>query len=95
MAEKTITLRADLVERLETLAQAQGRSLEDVLVSLLETQPAPGQQENWALALAEGMAAANIPWIDQQDASTTSRQHYQDDLYRRWQETQQTDNTDG
>lgn len=36
MTDRTITLRSDLVERLETLAGQQGRSIDEVFGELLE-----------------------------------------------------------
>lgn len=72
MTDRTITLRADLVERLEALAHRQGRSLDDVFGELLNTY-APVQSGNWALVVAEGMEAADIHWIDDPDASANSR----------------------
>ncbi|MBC8099968.1 MAG: hypothetical protein H7Y11_11045, partial [Armatimonadetes bacterium] len=55
MTDRTITLRADLIERLETLAIQQNRSPDDILGELLNgytPRPIPGG--NWALAVAEG-----------------------------------------
>jgi hypothetical protein len=91
MAEKTITLRADLIERLETLAKAKGRSVDEVLDTLLESQMPSGTQANWAVRLAETMAAEEIDWQDEQELSTRSRDAFQDDLYRRWQRSQRAD----
>ena len=56
MSERTITLRADLVERLESLAG--GRTLNDVVGDLLaEHTPLAAPGKNWALALLEGVFA--------------------------------------
>ena len=76
MTDRIITLRSDLVERLEALAQRQGRSLDDVFGELLNTY-APAKSGNWALAVAEGMEAANIDWIHDPDASVNSRKHFE------------------
>jgi predicted transcriptional regulator len=76
MTDRTITLRSELVERLESLAAQHGRSLDeignDLLSELLDTR-APNQCGSWALAVAEGMEAAGIDWIDDPDASLNSR----------------------
>ena len=91
MTDRIITLRSDLVERLETLAQEQGRSLDDVFGDLLEQYtPSPGG--NWALAVAEAMEAADIDWRDDPDASTHSRKHFEKHLDEKWQHTQSSDN---
>ncbi len=93
MTDRTITLRSDLVERLETLAERQGRSLDDVFRELLNTY-APSAGGNWALAVAEGMEAADIDWIDDPDASVNSREHFQRHLREKWQRTQDADGDD-
>jgi hypothetical protein len=68
MTNRTITLRADLVERLEELARRQGKSIDAVFGDLLNTY-APQGGGNWALAVAEGMETADIDWIDDSNAS--------------------------
>jgi predicted transcriptional regulator len=68
MTNRTITLRADLAERLEDLARRQGRSIDEVFADLLNIY-APQAGGNWALAVAEGMEAADIDWIDDPNAS--------------------------
>jgi predicted transcriptional regulator len=87
MTDRTITLRADLVERLESLAQRQARSLDEVLDELLNTY-APEARGNWALAVARGMEAADIDWIDDPDASVNSRAHFERHLREQWERTQ-------
>lgn len=87
MTDRTITLPSELVERLEILAKAQGRTIEDVFGELLE-QYAPTTGGNWALAVAEGMEAADIEWRDEPDASSRSREHFERHLRERWQRTQ-------
>ncbi len=93
MTDRTITLRSDLVERLETLAERQGRSLDDVFGELLNTY-APSASGNWALAVAEGMEAADIDWIDDPNASVNSSEHFQRHLREKWQRTQKADGDD-
>ena len=91
MTDRTITLRSDLVERLETLAEQQGRSLDEVgneLLSELLNTYAPTSSGNWALAVAEGMEAAEIDWIDDPDASLNSRAYFQQHLREQWERTQ-------
>lgn len=66
MSDRTITLRADLVKRLETLAERQGRSLNEVVGDMLTTF-APPPSGNWALAVAEHMESADIDWVDNPD----------------------------
>lgn len=87
MTDRTITLRSDLVERLETLAERQGRSLDEIFGELLNTY-APIKSGNWALAVAEGMEAANIDWIDDPDASLNSLAQFQQHLRKKWERTQ-------
>ncbi|MEP7290205.1 MAG: hypothetical protein ABI835_00425 [Chloroflexota bacterium] len=88
--DRTISLRSDLVERLETLAQTQGRTIDDVFDDLLEhyLPPAGG---NWAIAVAEGMEAANIEWRDDPDASTRSREQFEQHLREKWLRIQNPD----
>jgi hypothetical protein len=88
-----MTLRSDLVERLETLAERQGRSLDEVVGELLNTY-APAAGGNWALAVAEGMEAAEIDWIDDPDASLNSRAHFQQHLREKWERTQNSGGDD-
>jgi predicted transcriptional regulator len=87
MTDRTITLRSDLVERLEALAGQQGRSVDEVFGELLNSY-APVVGGNWALAVAEGMEAADIDWIDDPDASVNSRAHFEGDLREKWERAQ-------
>ncbi len=87
MTDRTITLPSELVERLETLAQRQGRPLDEVFSELLNTY-APTPSGNWALAVAEGMEAADIDWLDDPDASVNSRTHFQQHLREKWERGQ-------
>jgi hypothetical protein len=89
MTAKTISLRSDLVDRLENLAQTQGRTLDEVFSDLLDHY-SPDRQ-NWALALAEGMEAADIEWQDDPSAAERSREYYEQYLADQWQRTQHTD----
>jgi predicted transcriptional regulator len=93
MTDRTITLRSDLVERLETLAGQQGRTLDDVFGELLNSY-APVGRSNWALAVAEGMEAADVAWIDDPDASVNSRDYFERNLREQWEKTQ-SDGRDG
>lgn len=86
MAAKTITVRADLVERLESLAQIQGRSLDDVFEDLLEQYSA--LKPNWALSLAEAMEEADIDWQDESSLSEQSRRNFEQHTLDKWQRTQ-------
>jgi predicted transcriptional regulator len=79
MNQRTITLPADLVERFEQLADQRGRSPDELFAELLNNY-VPASGGNWALAVATGMEAAEIDWIDDPDASTNSRQHYKQHL---------------
>jgi hypothetical protein len=79
MTDRMITLPAELVERLEMLAQAQGRSIDEVFGELIE-QYSPSPTGNWALIVAEGMEAADIAWQDDSDASTYSRESFKQHL---------------
>lgn len=95
MTAHTISLRIDLIKRLRTLADHQGRSVDEVIGDMLDTYaPQPGNS-NWAVAVAEGMRAADIDWIDDPDASVNSRAHFKDYLFEQWQRTQQMDEDNG
>mgnify|MGYP003395644467 CR=1 FL=1 len=89
MTERTISLRSELVERLERLAQ--GRNLNDVVDELLQ-QTTPPVSGNWALAVAEGMQTADIEWLDEPDASTRSREHFEQHAREKWLRTQSSNN---
>ncbi|MCL4251917.1 MAG: hypothetical protein KJ065_27445 [Anaerolineae bacterium] len=90
MTDRTITLRSELVERLEKLAQ--GRTLDEVVGEILEQAVPPRSgNKNWALAVAEAMEAADIDWIDEPDASARSREHFEQQAYEKWQRTQTSD----
>ncbi len=93
MTDRTITLRSDLVERIETLAGQQGRTLDDVLGELLNRY-IPVGGDNWLLAVAEGMEAAAITWIDDPDASINSRAHFEQHLREQWEKSQ-SEGSDG
>ena len=90
MTDRTIRLRSDLVERFETLAEQEGRSLDEVFSELLNTY-APTGDRNWALAVAEGMEAVGIDWVDDPNASLNSREHFQQHLREKWERTQNDD----
>jgi predicted DNA-binding protein len=92
MAARTITLPADLVERLETLAHTQGRTLDDVLKDLLEQYVPPAS--SWALDLAEAMEKADIDWQDEPSLSARSRENFEQHAYEKWQRTQNVDDDD-
>jgi hypothetical protein len=92
MEEKTIKLRAELVEQLEKLASVQGRSVDEVLADLIESRSAPRAGSGWALRVAERMENLDIEWHDEPELSSRSRETYQNDLYERWQRSQLADN---
>jgi predicted DNA-binding protein len=92
MPAKTITLPAELVERLETLARTQGRTLDEVLSDLLERYTPI--DPNWALTLAEAMEEADITWQDEASLSAHSREHFEQHSYEQWQRTQDTRDDD-
>lgn len=76
---RTITLRSDLVERLEALAGAQGRTLDEVSNELLGemlNSYSPLSGDLWAVVVAEGMERAEIEWVTDPDASVNSRDHF-------------------
>ncbi len=93
MTDRTITLDSELVDRLETLAQTQGRSVDEVVEDLLG-QYKPVSRNNWALALAEGMEAADIDWRDEPDASERSSEQYKRHLSEQWSQSQGADSED-
>jgi len=79
MDTRTITLPADLADRLESLATQQGRSVADLVVEILGHY-APTDTGNWALSVAEGMETADIPWLDDPDASMNSAERFRQHL---------------
>ena len=86
MTDRTITLRSDLAERLEALASHEGQTLNEVIEQCLNRYtPISG---NWALAVAEGMEWAEIAWIDDPDASSNSRDHFEQHLREQWERSQ-------
>lgn len=96
MADKTITLRADLVDRLETLASEQGRTVDALLEEMLPGKPpAPEKPKNWALAVVRAAEEANIEWEDLPgiDAASESGNLYYEDRYQRWLELQQREDS--
>ncbi|HLY26428.1 MAG TPA: CopG family transcriptional regulator [Aggregatilineales bacterium] len=93
MSQRTITLPADLVERFEVLAEQRGRSLDELIAELLSTY-IPASGGNWALAVAKGMEAAHINWIDDPDASVSSREIYKRHLDEKWKRTQNSGGSD-
>jgi predicted transcriptional regulator len=96
MGNRTIELRSDLVERLETLAEYQGRSLDEVFGDLLSTYALPpASSNNWALAVAEGMEAADIQWLDDPGASANSCRDFKQHLYEKWRAAQDADGENG
>jgi predicted transcriptional regulator len=86
MPARTITLPAEIVDRLETLARTQGRALDEVLSDLLEQYVPTGP--TWALALAQAMEAADIAWQDEASLSARSRERFEQHSYEKWQRTQ-------
>lgn len=94
MTEKTITLRAELVERLEALAQQTGQSIDDILASILNAQTEQSKSSNWAMAVVRGMAEADIDWVDAPDLSEKGSRIYREDLHQRWAQSQQGDTDD-
>lgn len=93
MTDRTITLRSDLGERLETLAGQQGRTLDDVFGKLLNSY-APIGSGHWVLTVAECMEAADTAEIDDPDASMNNRDHFEWHLHEQWEKTQ-SDGSDG
>lgn len=88
MTDRTISLRADLVERLETLASDEGRSLDDVLGDSLQLYAATSGS-NWASALAQAMEEADdIEWKNEPDLSLRSREHFEEYAHQKWLRTQ-------
>jgi hypothetical protein len=88
MTAKTITLRSDLVEQLESLARTQGRTLDEVFKDLLE-QYSP-THPSWALTLAEAMEEADINWQEETALSAHSREHFEQNSFEKWRRAQDT-----
>ncbi len=96
MEERTLTLRADLVDRLEAMASKQGRTIEDVLDDVLEdVEPAAEKPNNWALAVVRAATEANIEWEDLPNIANASESGnlYYEDRYQRWLELQQREDS--
>ncbi|MBK8024592.1 MAG: hypothetical protein IPK19_25000 [Chloroflexi bacterium] len=71
MTDRTITLRSDLVERLETLAEQQGRSLDDVFDSLLNSY-VPASGGNWAISWTAASRRWRSGWASPGFAPSTA-----------------------
>lgn len=89
MSGRTITLSADLVERLETLAEQQGLGLAELFDDMLSKYDLPTGSSNWATTLAEHMENADIDWQEDPELSATSRSDFEDASYQRWKASQQ------
>lgn len=86
MTEKTLTLKGEIVERMEAVAQQQGRSIEAVLSDVFPPQTVVIASE-FGRALVKAMA--DVEWvIDDPDLSTNSRDNYQEARYQEWQRSQ-------
>lgn len=83
MSETTISLRSDLVERLQTLAQEQGRTVDEVFDELLEQYPRKSSSDNWAFEVAQAMEDADIDWLDEPDLSARSRENFKQSVHKR------------
>ncbi len=92
MTDRTITLRSDLVERLEALASHEGKTLNEVVEQFLDRFTSISG--NCALAVAEGMEGAEIVWIDDPDVSSNSRDHFERHLREQWDESQHNSDPD-
>jgi hypothetical protein len=95
MNARTITLRSDLVDRLEALVRTQGRTMDEVFGELLEQYTPSPSGHNWALALAEEMENADIDWQDEPSLSAHSREHFEQHAYEKWLSTQRDAGDDG
>lgn len=95
MTERNLTLPANLVERLERLAAAQGRSIDGILRDWLDATDDAPSNINWATQLADTMEHADIDWQDIPPASATEHDGYLEDRYQGWLRSQQTDDHDG
>lgn len=94
MANRKITLRSEVVERLEEMATQRGESVDMVLSELIgvpSTDVEEAEQESWAVDLAEEMAAADIDWVDDPQASVNSRRHFYEYLEQRAKRRTETD----
>jgi predicted DNA-binding protein len=91
MDERTITLPADLVERLEILADQRGHTIAEVFAELLESYTPVAGGCDWALEVARGMALADINWIDDPDASVNSGAYYKQHLEEKLKNRQRMD----
>lgn len=89
MAEHvTLTIRADLRDRIQALAAERGQSTDEVLDAALPRLTST-PRHNWALAFVEAMESEDIEWIDDPDASVKSRERYEQHVYEKWLRTQQ------
>lgn len=91
MSDRTIQLRADLADQLESLAEAQNRSLNDLVNEMIHQYKSQSARADQLLALADGMKKADIAWREMPDASEIGRKAYEDAVYDQWLKTQSTD----
>lgn len=95
MSQKSISLPSELIERLEALAQAQGRTVAEVFDDMLaQYHASQSQGSQWAVQLAQNMAQAEIAWQENPDLSQHSQDDFADDAYQRWLKTQETTHND-
>lgn len=90
-----ITLRADLVDQLEMMAQNKGETVNAMIEATLRSQvsltaPVPADHRNWMLGLAYDMENADLEWVDAIDYSKSAREAYHEYLDRKWERTQQS-----
>jgi hypothetical protein len=93
MSERTLTLRAELVEQFESLVKKDGRTPDDLFGTLLENYtPAPLEDEHpnqWALEILKTVEAGNIELlVDDPDASENGRVELDNYIYEKWKRTQ-------
>lgn len=78
MTDRMIALSSDLIDRLEEMANEQGRSVNEVLGEMIARSPkAKNPKNNWLVEIAEEMEAADIDWIDDPEASLHSHERFE------------------
>ena len=99
MSERTLTLRADLVDKLEALAERRGLTVEDLLCIEFDVDIpisiAVNPANQWVIAVAKGMAEEDIDWIDDPNAAANSRYHLESYLEDKLKTSQALEEANG
>jgi len=104
MANRTLTLQAELVNRLESIAQERGATVEAVIADLIGEPHLPSDTlqsdtppaESWAVAVAREMEAfweaQGTNRVGDPDASVNSRKHFEEHLAKKYDQSAMSEN---